>query len=68
VIRCVDQDGRAVAQGLVNYSSDETARLLGAGSGEIASRLGYSAEPELIHRDNLVLLTVTDSKPAVSGS
>ncbi len=56
VVRCVDAAGLAIAQGLVNYNSEEAARLVGAGSDEIAERLGYSAEPELVHRDNLVLL------------
>lgn len=57
VVRCVDGDGAAIAQGLVNYSSDEANRLVRAGSDEIADRLGYAAEPELVHRDNLVLLS-----------
>ncbi len=57
VVRCVDGDGLAIAQGLVNYSSEEATRLVGAGSDEIADRLGYAAEPELVHRDNLVLLS-----------
>jgi glutamate 5-kinase len=57
LVRCADPQGRIVAQGLTNYSSDEIRRVLGAASGEIAARLGYSLEPELIHRDNLVLLS-----------
>jgi glutamate 5-kinase len=56
VVRCVDADGRVVGQGLVNYSSDEAARLMGAASAEIDARLGYRLEPELVHRDNLVVL------------
>ena len=56
VVRCLDPQGRAIAQGLTNYGSVDTGKLLGADSGDIANRLGYSAEPELIHRDNLVLL------------
>ena len=43
-------------QGLVNYSSAEAERLIGAASSEIAERLGFSLEPELVHRDNLVVL------------
>ncbi|MBM3355356.1 MAG: glutamate 5-kinase, partial [Betaproteobacteria bacterium] len=39
-----------------NYSAAETRRILGRPSGEIESILGYVDEPELIHRDNLVLL------------
>ena len=56
LVQCVDTEGRVIAQGLVNYSSAETGRMLGADSREISARLGYSLEPELIHRDNLVLL------------
>jgi glutamate 5-kinase len=56
VVGCLDPQGREVARGLVNYSSDETRRILRRPSGEIESILGYVDEPELIHRDNLVLL------------
>ena len=56
VVGCVDPQGREVARGLVNYSSDETRKILRRPSGEIESILGYVDEPELIHRDNLVLL------------
>jgi glutamate 5-kinase len=40
----------------VNYSSTETRRILRTPSSESESKLGYVDEPELIHRDNLVLL------------
>lgn len=53
---CCAPDGAEIARGLVNYSSSETRRILKTPSGEIESRLGYVDEPELIHRDNLVLL------------
>jgi glutamate 5-kinase len=56
VVACVDPEGREVARGLVNYSAEETQRILRRPSGEIESVLGYVDEPELIHRDNLVLL------------
>jgi len=56
VVVCVDVGGREVARGLVNYSSDETARILGKPSDRIESILGYVDEPELIHRDNMVML------------
>jgi glutamate 5-kinase len=56
VVACVDPDGREVARGLVNYSASEARRILRRPSGEIAAILGYMDEPELIHRDNLVLL------------
>ena len=53
---CLDPDGREVARGLVNYSAAETRRIMRRPSAEIESILGYMDEPELIHRDNLVLL------------
>jgi len=56
VVSCLDAGGREVARGLVNYSSAETGKILKAPSHEIEARLGYIDEPELIHRDNLVLL------------
>ena len=56
VVRCVDAAGRTIGQGLVNYASDEARRIAGAASSDIATRLGFSLEPELVHRDNLVLL------------
>ncbi len=40
----------------VNYSAAETLRILGKPSAEIETILGYVDEPELIHRDNLVVL------------
>ena len=56
VVSCVDESRREIARGLVNYSSAETRKILRAPSAEIEARLGYVDEPELIHRDNLVLL------------
>jgi glutamate 5-kinase len=56
VVACRDLRGREVARGLVNYSSEETRRIMRKPSAEIEAILGYVDEPELIHRDNLVLL------------
>ena len=56
VVSCLDPLGREIARGLVNYSSIETRKILKSPSHEIEARLGYIDEPELIHRDNLVLL------------
>ena len=56
VVRLVTRAGQPVAQGLVNYSDTEALKLAGVSSSEMASRLGYVNEPELVHRDNLVLL------------
>lgn len=56
VVSCIAPDGIEVARGLVNYNAGDTRRILGSPSSEIEARLGYVDEPELIHRDNLVLL------------
>jgi glutamate 5-kinase len=55
LVACLAPDGREVARGLVNYDSDETRLVLGQPSQRIEELLGYIDEPELIHRDNLVL-------------
>ncbi len=55
-VSCRDESQREIARGLVNYSSTEARRILRSPSGEIETKLGYIDEPELIHRDNLVLL------------
>ncbi len=56
VIACRDAQGREVARGLVNYSAAETRQIMRKPSVEIEAVLGYVDAPELIHRDNLVLL------------
>lgn len=56
LVRCVDGSGQEVARGLVNYSADESRRIMGQPSEKIESILGYVDEPELIHRDNLILI------------
>ncbi|MAT65946.1 MAG: glutamate 5-kinase [Gammaproteobacteria bacterium] len=56
LVSCLDQDGSEVARGLVNYNAGEAARIIGQPSDRIESLLGYVDEPELIHRDNLVLV------------
>jgi glutamate 5-kinase len=57
VVGVVDANGREVARGLVNYSAEETRKIMRKPSSEIEAILGYADEPELIHRDNLVLLS-----------
>jgi glutamate 5-kinase len=56
LVGVVDAEGRELARGLVNYSAEETRRIMRKPSAEIEATLGYVGEPELIHRDNLVLL------------
>ncbi len=56
LVSCLDPEGREIARGLVNYTSDEARRIIGHPSSQIESILGYVDEEELIHRDNLVLM------------
>lgn len=56
LVSCRDQQGNEVARGLVNYNDEEARRIKGQGSQTFEDILGYIDEPELIHRDNLVLL------------
>lgn len=56
LVSCHDAAGVAVARGLVNYNADEARSIIGHTSEKIEQLLGYVDEPELIHRDNLVLL------------
>ena len=56
IVGCFAPDGREIARGLVNYGAQEAARIVRRPSSEIEAVLGYVDEPELIHRDNLVLL------------
>jgi len=56
VVACDDPRGREVARGLANYSAAESRQIMGRPSADIETILGYVDTPELIHRDNLVLL------------
>ena len=56
VVSCLNEDGCEIARGLVNYSSDDASRILRAHTEEIEERLGYMEQPEMIHRDNMVVL------------
>ena len=55
-VSCLDENRSEIARGLINYNAADTRRILGTPSGEIEAKLGYVDTPELIHRDNLVLL------------
>jgi len=56
VVACVDEAGREIARGLVNYDALEAERIRGQPSSRFEEILGYLDDAELIHRDNLVLL------------
>ncbi|NDY43246.1 glutamate 5-kinase [Dissulfurirhabdus thermomarina] len=53
---CLGPGGEEVAVGLTNYGSGELRKILGCQTGEICEKIGYPGAPEVIHRDNMVLL------------
>ena len=55
VIAVRDDAGIEMARGLANYASSEARLLCRKSSREFEKLLGYTAEPEMVHRDNMVL-------------
>ena len=58
-VKCMDTKGEEFARGLVNYRSEEVMKLKGMHSREIETILGYKYYDEIIHRDDLVVLTTS---------
>ncbi|MGF1615311.1 MAG: glutamate 5-kinase [Gammaproteobacteria bacterium] len=56
IVACMAPDNREIARGLVNYSAEEVRKIMGQPSERIIALLGYMNNPEIIHRDNLVLM------------
>lgn len=56
VISVYHENSAEIARGLANYTSSEAQLLCKKPSSEFKRILGYAAEPEMIHRDNMVLL------------
>ena len=55
VIAIRDEQGTEIARGLANYASAEARLLCRKPSHDYEALLGYTAEPEMVHRDNLIL-------------
>jgi glutamate 5-kinase len=55
-VACLDLSEREIAKGLVNYSSQAIAKIMGLKTTEIQHTLGYKDYDEIIHRDNLVIV------------
>ncbi|MFC1567161.1 glutamate 5-kinase [bacterium] len=53
----LDSDGKKIAQGIVLYSSKEIQMIQGKSSGQIEEILGHKDYDEVVHRDNMVVLT-----------
>ena len=55
-VACISPEGLEIARGLANYGSSDARRIARHASQDIEELLGYIDEPEIIHRDNLILL------------
>lgn len=53
----LDENGHTIARGLVNYDSAELPALLGRSTRDLARERGPEYEREVIHRDDIVVLT-----------
>jgi glutamate 5-kinase len=56
VVSICDESGAEIGRGLCNYASADAARLAGKQTEQIALLLGSVPYPELVHRDNLVVV------------
>lgn len=56
VIAIRDEHGQEIARGLANYAAAEARLLCKKPSNEFQALLGYTGEPEMVHRDNLILM------------
>jgi glutamate 5-kinase len=56
IVAVVNQSGKELARGIVNYDHEELEKIKSAHSDDIVAILGYKHFDEVIHRDNLVLL------------
>jgi glutamate 5-kinase len=57
LVSCLDRQGHEIARGLVNYSAEDSRKIMHHPTSSIEELLGFIDEEELIHRDNLVILT-----------
>ena len=55
VIAIHNPEGAEIARGLANYSSSEARLICAKASSAFEQLLGYTGEPEMVHRTNLVL-------------
>lgn len=57
MVSCLNEQGEEVARGLSNYAAEEAEKLCGHESHEIEQVLEYKGDEELVHRDNMVIIT-----------
>jgi glutamate 5-kinase len=55
IVSVCSEPGEEIARGIANYTSQEARQIIGQSSKDIGKILGYVDDPEMIHRDNLVV-------------
>jgi glutamate 5-kinase len=66
-IRIYDPEGREVARGLTQYRSSDLLLIKGLRSNQINETLGYDYGPEVVHRDDMVVLGANSAPFPSSG-
>jgi len=56
-VTCVDENGTQIARGLTSYSADDIRKIMGSKTSDVESLLGYKYSDEVIHRDDLAVIT-----------
>ena len=61
-IICLDENGNEFARGISSYSAEEVRKIAGKKTGEIEKILGYKYSDEVIHRDDLAVVSKNNEK------
>jgi len=56
-VRLIGPGGAELARGLTSYAAADVEKIRGAHTREIAARLGYKGSDEVVHRDDLVVIS-----------
>ncbi len=56
LVLCIDKNQKEVARGLINYSAREAKLMIGCSTKLLEKTIEHLIEPEMIHRDNIVIL------------
>jgi glutamate 5-kinase len=59
---CIDEKGNEIARGISTYSAEEVRKIAGKKTGEIEKILGYKYSDEVIHRDDLAVVSKKNEK------
>ena len=63
-VSIVNEEGWEIARGLVNYNADDAGKIMGVHTHSIAGILGHKPYDEIVHRDNMVLLSRHETEDA----